>query len=285
VVWSKSLTKEYSTATPNWGFTAHPLVVEDLLYCIVGGDGSVAVAFNKHTGREAWRALSATEPGYCPPTLIEHGGVKQLLIWHPQSLNSLNPRTGAVYWSVPLAPSYGMSVTAPRKSGSHLFASGIGNAAALLKLDDRKPEAEVLWRGDPKTAIYSANSTPIIADGVIYGADCQLGALMAARLSDGERLWQTFQPTAGGERRVSHGTAFLVKHDDRYFLFSETGDLILTRLSAQGYEELNRFHVLEPTNECFGRRVVWSHPAFAQKCVFARNDQELVCVDLSKPGL
>jgi hypothetical protein len=39
--------------------------------------------------------------------------------------------------------------------------------------------------------------------------------------------------------------------------------------------------VLEPTNDTFGRNVVWSHPAFANRCVYARNDKELVCVDLS----
>ena len=41
--------------------------------------------------------------------------------------------------------------------------------------------------------------------------------------------------------------------------------------------------VLEPTNNTFGRPVVWSHPAFAQRCLFARNDRELVCVDLAAP--
>jgi outer membrane protein assembly factor BamB len=281
VVWTKNLTAEYKTATPIWGYAAHPLVIGDLLYCLAGGEGSVAVAFDKNTGREVWRALSATEPGYCPPTVIEHAGIQQLLIWHPQSLNSLSPRTGEVYWNVPLAPLYGMSVTAPRQAGSHLFAGGIGNAAALLKLDDKKPAAEVVWRGNPKNAVYCANSTPHIVEGTIYGCDCQLGALMAVRLSDGERLWQTFEPTAGGDRRVSHGTVFLVQHEDRFFLFSETGDLILARLTPERYEELGRTHILEPTNEAFGRPVVWSHPAFAGKCVFARNDKELVCVDLA----
>jgi len=72
-----------------------------------------------------------------------------------------------------------------------------------------------------------------------------------------------------------------VKHEGRFFLFSETGDLILARLSQQGYEEISRFHVLEPTSHSFGRPVVWSHPAFAQRCLFARNDEELVCVDLA----
>jgi outer membrane protein assembly factor BamB len=174
-----------------------------------------------------------------------------------------------------------MSVTAPRKLGNQLFVSGIGKAGVLLNLDEEKPAASVVWRATPKNAIFSTNATPILEDGMIYGCDCDLGCLMGAQISDGERLWQTYAPTAGGDRRVSHGTAFLVKHDDRYFLFSETGDLIVAKLSREGYKEISRFHVLEPTNEAFGRKVVWSHPAFAQRCVFARNDKEIVCVDLS----
>lgn len=281
VVWKKDLVQAYDAPTPTWGFSAHPLVDGDLLYCIVGGEGSVAVAFDKKTGKEVWRALSSSEQGYCPPTMIEHAGVKQLLIWHPEALNGLDPKTGEVFWSVELKPAYGMSVTAPRKVGSYLFASGIGGIGALVKLDDDKPGAEIEWRGKPKDAVYCCNSTPHIVDGVIYGNDCQIGSLMAVRLENAERLWETFEPTSGGDRRASHGTAFIVRHEDRFFLFSETGDLILANLSKEGYHELSRFHVLDPTNECFGRDVVWSHPAFANRSVYARNDKEIVCVSLA----
>jgi outer membrane protein assembly factor BamB len=274
VLWSKQLTKEYETETPFWGFAAHPLVDGDLLYCVVGGKGSVAVAFDKLTGKEVWRALDADQPGYCPPTMIEHAGTKQLLIWDPQKLNSLDPLTGKVHWSVPLEPSYGMSIAAPRKQGNYLFASGIGRVGALYELGETAGEPQVVWRGDPKTAVYSANSTPFLTGDMIYGADCHQGSLIGARLKDGERLWESFAPTTGGERRESHGTAYLVKHQDRFFLFSETGDLILAKLSPEGYEELGRFHVVEPTNEAFGRDVVWTHPAFARKCAFVRARSE-----------
>ncbi|NIL97171.1 MAG: PQQ-binding-like beta-propeller repeat protein [Planctomycetales bacterium] len=280
LLWSRNFTEDYEVETPIWGFAAHPLVDGDYLYCVVGGEGSVAVAFDKRDGREVWRALSAGEPGYCPPTMIQHAGCKQLLIWHPDAVNSLDPLSGKVYWSIPLKPDYSMSIAAPRLLGDYLFASGIGNVGALMKLDRERPAAEVVWRGRTKMAVYCANSTPFLEDGVIYGADCRSGALVAARIDDGTRLWETYQPTTGA-RRAGHGTAFLVKNRDRFFLFSESGDLILARLTAEGYDELDRFHVLEPTGEAFGRDVVWSHPAFAHRAMFARNDQELVCVNLA----
>ena len=153
---------------------------------------------------------------------------------------------------------------------------------ALFKLSRDRPAAELVWRGRPNDAVYCANSTPLIDGGVIYGADCQVGCLRAVRLEDGVRLWETFEPTTGGDRRAGSGTAFLTKNGDRYFLFSETGDLIIAKLSPEKYDEIGRTHLLEPTGEAFGRKVVWSHPAFASRTVVVRNDKEMVCVSLAK---
>ena len=92
----------------------------------------------------------------------------------------------------------------------------------------------------------------------------------------GKRISQ--RPAGGGPGTAQRSWS---NNKTGFFLFSETGDLILARLTPEGYDELDRFHVLEPTGEAFGRDVVWSHPAFADRSVFARNDKELVCVDLA----
>jgi outer membrane protein assembly factor BamB len=292
VLWAKDFKSDYAAPTPIWGFCGHPLVEGDLLICLVGGPGSVAVAFDRVTGVERWRALTASESGYCPPTIVEIAGMRQLLIWDADNLSGLVPATGRVLWSQPLKPMYGMSIMAPQVAetslGRVLFASGIGRVAALFTLPADAAAPRLLWRGEPKSAVYCANSTPFIAGDAIYGCDCETGALTAVALADGRRLWETLAPTTGGDRRGKHGTAFLVRQaapvagdpaaTARVWIFSETGDLILARLSPEKYEELGRMHLLDPTNECFGREVVWSHPAFAGGCIVARNDRELVCV-------
>ncbi|PYJ63135.1 MAG: pyrrolo-quinoline quinone, partial [Verrucomicrobia bacterium] len=73
-----------------------------------------------------------------------------------------------------------------------------------------------------------------------------------------------------------------IKNGERYFLFNEKGDLIIARLTPEKYEEISRAHLLEATNNDPGRAVVWSHPAFANHCIYARNDKEIVCVSLAK---
>jgi outer membrane protein assembly factor BamB len=280
VLWSKHFKKDYEAKTPFWGFAGHPLVDGKAVYCVVGGKGSAVVAFNKDSGKELWKALDSEDAGYSPPTLISVGGKKQLVVWLPKGISSLDPQSGKPLWSVELIPSYGMSIAAPRKQGDYLFTGGIGWKALLLKLDKDKPAAEEVWRGKRDTAVYPVNSTPFIEDGTIYGVD-QPGLLRGVDLVSGKRLWETAKPTTG-DKPASSATAFLIKNGDRFFLFAETGDLIIARLSRKGYEEISRCKLIEPTNNGFGRDVVWSHPAFARKCVFARNDKEIVCASLAK---
>jgi hypothetical protein len=98
----------------------------------------------------------------------------------------------------------------------------------------------------------------------------------------GERLWQTLNATTPDGKEMRWANAFIVKNQDRFFLFNEKGDLIIAHLSPKGYEEISRAHVIDPVNRDPGRLVVWSHPAFAHRRMFVRNDQEIVCVDLAQ---
>jgi hypothetical protein len=124
--------------------------------------------------------------------------------------------------------------------------------------------------------------TPVIRDGFIYGV-CSYGELRCLRLEDGRREWQTLAATSGGETpKERWANAFIVAQGDRYFLFNEKGDLVIARFTPEGYKEIDRAHVLDPTGKALDRKIVWSHPAFADRCMFARNDKEIVCVNLAK---
>lgn len=283
VIWTREYKREFGAQTPIWGFAANPLLDGNKLICLVRGQGSTVVAFHKDTGKELWRALSAKEPGYCPPVIYEAGGRRQLIIWHPEALNSLDPETGKVYWSEPFEVRSGLTVAMPRKAGEQLFVSAFYNGSLMMKLDGKKPTASVLWRGKSNSerntdGLHALISTPVIEDGHIYGV-CSYGQFRCLKADTGERVWESFVPVVGKSERW--GTAFIVKHADRHFLFNELGDLIIAKLSPQGYQEISRANLLEPANADPRRNVVWSHPAFAQKSVFARNDKEIVCYSLA----
>jgi outer membrane protein assembly factor BamB len=252
---------------------------------LVGGPGQGIVAFDKLTGEIRWKALDGST-GYCPPSIISAGGTKQLIVFNPDGVASLNPVTGNQYWYIPMKPDFDMSVNRPMVDGNLMYVSSIRTEALMIELDQSRPEAKELWRGEPKDAVHCSNSTPLFVDGVIYGTDCNDGNLVAVDSQNGHRLWETFDATKPGETRfIRHGTAFITRigDTDRYLLMSETGDLLISRLTENGFEDLGRFHVVEPTSECFGRPVVWSHPAYAGRTAYVRNDKEVVAVDLAKP--
>jgi outer membrane protein assembly factor BamB len=284
VIWSKNLPRSYNAPLPLWGYAGHPLVYKNLLISTVGGEGSAVVAFDKETGQEKWKALDTSEIGYSPPTLIEAGGVTQLLIFHGKGINSLDPDTGRLYWSEPLATAFGMAIMAPRKGGDFLFAGGHSGRSVGLKLDATKPAATKVWQGSRTIGLAPVSGTPFVENGVAYGIDGN-GVFRAMRIATGERLWGTVRPVNGqdGERGANEGATFVTKNGDRFFLFGEIGDLVIARLSPEKYDEVSRAKLLDPVGVGLGRKVVWSHPAYADRCVFARNDREIVCASLAAP--
>jgi outer membrane protein assembly factor BamB len=286
LIWSLSLKKDLGAEVPIWGFSAHPLIDGELLYTMVGGSGQALVAFDKMTGKVRFKALDGSA-GYCPPAIIDAGGVRQLIVYSPKSVVGMNPNDGSTYWSLPIAPSYDMSIARPMVDGNQMYLSGIHNEAMMVTLSSDSPTAKESWRGESKDAVHSANATPLFVDGVVYGTDCNDGSLIAVDGTNGKRLWATFEATKPGEKRfIKHGTAFLTRigQTDRYLVMSETGHLRMARLTRERYEDLGSMKILEPTGECFGREVVWSHPAYSGQTAFARNDQEIVAVDLAATG-
>jgi outer membrane protein assembly factor BamB len=295
VIWSKNLKDEYKSDPPIWGHSAHLLVDGNKLITLAGGDGSAVVALEKDTGKEIWHALTSKEVCYCPPTIFEVGGKRQLIIWLSETLNGLDPESGKVLWTVPY-PENGepqrpaVNIPQPRLIGDLLFVSSFYHGPLAVKLGVLNANGEsaptVAYRGKtlPNPAkdpmLHLLMSTPAEADGYLYGTGAT-GDIECSEAATGKRIWSDSKPFGGKE--ALFGTIFFIRNGDRYFLFTDQGDLLIAKLSPKGYEELGRAHLLNPSQSARGREVVWSHPGFASKCMVARNDKEIICVELAKP--
>ena len=294
VLWQKDFPEDFNTEVPSWGMAGAPLVDGDRLICLVGGEPDAKMmAFDKYTGEEIWRALSSDwEPGYSQPIIVEAGGARQLIAWHPRDISSLNPETGEVYWEVRHIVDMGINPATAVRSGPYLFFTSQYGGARMLLLDERTPGARVLWEGvgesDPEygfdfNTLNSVISTPVIDGDYVYGVDGH-GLLRCLELETGRRVWET--DALIGER-TNWATAFFVRHEDRYFINTDTGDLVIAELSPGGYRELSRTRLIEPTHPYVRRRrsgdvVNWSHPAYANSHIVARNDREIVRRSLAK---
>jgi len=283
LLWKHDLNAVYRIAMPIWGISGAPLVEGDLLIVQVGGQAACIVAFDRATGAERWRALDDTA-SYAAPILVEQAGKKVVVCLTGESVAGLDPQTGRVYWRHPFPPSrMPIGISTPIYDAGRLFVTSFYDGSLLLKLADDGPTVTEVWRRkgfDEKhtDALHSIISTPLFLGDYVYGVD-SYGELRCLNAADGERVWENLSavPTA------RWSTIHFVRNADKIWMFNERGELIIARLSPAGYEELSRAKLIEPTREQLGQRggVCWSHPAFADRRVYIRNDQELVCGELA----
>jgi outer membrane protein assembly factor BamB len=297
LIWKKDFAQDLGTRIPTWGIASAPLVDSDRLIAIVGAepDGKV-MAFDKRTGKELWRALAAdSEVGYGQPVIIRSGGARQLIAWHPTALSALDPETGQLYWEERWEAGMGMTVATPVMAAPYLFVSQFYGGSLMMQLAADRPSAARLWQvggkselPDDTRALHALISTPVISGDYVFGVD-SYGELRCLSALDGERIWHSSELTPPGR----WGTAFIVRRGNRYFINNDQGDLIIARLTPKGYEEIDRTHLITPTsNSAWGRQrgrrrpsdriVNWSHPAYANQHIFARNDEQILSASLKR---
>jgi outer membrane protein assembly factor BamB len=281
VVWERELKSDYKTTSALWGYAGHPLIDGNHLITLAGGEGSHVVALDKKTGEEVWRSLTAKEQGYSPPVIISAAGLRQLVVTSPQFVAAVDPESGKELWSVDYEATSGSIIMTPIQIGDYLYAGGYSNKSLLLKLGSDKPSAEIVWSNKARDAISPVNVQPFLdqENSIMFGMH-QNGQMRATQFPEGTLLWETPKPAS--ERPNGNETAFIVRHGDRFWLFNDSGELVIARMTAKGYEEIDRARVIEPTNKAFNRPVVWSMPAFANRHAYIRNDKEIICVDLAR---
>lgn len=285
VIWKKNFVDEFGTELPIWGMVASPLVDGEQLITLVGGaDGALIISFDKSTGKEIWRALTDKAVGYAPPVIFEFGGKRQLIAWHPTAVSSLDPKDGSVIWEIPYRVKAGLSIATPRRVGNRLFVASFYNGPRMIEVAEDGLSAKLVWSGKSNSesenrtdGVHPIMCTPFFDGENIYSV-CSYGHLRCLDASNGQRLWSTLDATGRG--RWWNG--FLIRHEDRFFIHNEQGELIIANLTPKGYEEISRAQLIKPTRPVQRRMTIWSHPAFAMKSVFARNDGELIRVSLEK---
>ncbi len=287
VIWQRDYVKDFKTHMPIWGIAGAPIVHENLLIGLVGGENNAkVVAFDKMTGKEIWRALdSNSECGYVQPIIIDAGGAKQLIIWHPAALASLDPATGKVYWEQPFTIKMSAPLATPIHEGNRLFISAFYNGPMMMELDSKTPTAKMVWKGksdnEIKTdGIHCCHASPVIFGDHIYGV-CSYGQFRCLKADTGERVWESMAITIENQRWSS---AVLVKRDKLFYISNDRGELMTGTLAPEGYKEISRTHLIKPTTPGAGKRelggVAWAHPAFANKHIVMRNDEEIIRASL-----
>ena len=277
LMWKKDPVRDLNVKMPRYGVSAAPLIEGDVVIISAGArPAGTAIAFDRKTGTELWRALD-DRPAYSAPIVLEMAGKRQVILWTGDNVNSLDPATGELLWQVPFKASFdpAQATATPVTRRQNALACGVESRLNDAQVEPREARSDRILEDSVES--NGVNQHTRVSARKIHLHHCWRWFAVLPRC--GDRRCDLSTRAATSER---FGMAHIVTNGERCFLLNQQGHLILARLTPDGYREAGRMPLIEPTA---GYRaagpVCWAHPAFANKHVFARNDRELVCVSLA----
>ena len=277
-IWSHDLQRKFGSNMPRWGFSTSPLVDEELLLMEVGGKGEKSiVAFNKNSGDVVWSSHK-DKLGYSSPIAITVKGVRQIICFTGTKLVSVSPTDGTIYWKYPWKTGYDVNAATPVfiPPDKVFISSGYDKGAAVLQMrvfvspdNDRAATDQIkenqgtirikeIWKN---RKMKNQFATSVLHENYLYGFDNSI--LKCIEANTGEEQWKS--------RGFGKGTVILA--DGHLILLSDRGKLGLAEATPAGYIEKASTKVMSG--------LCWTMPTLANGKLYVRNEEEMICVDMT----
>jgi outer membrane protein assembly factor BamB len=262
-IWSKNILTENGADNLTWGMSAAPLIVDDKVIVLPGGqDGRSVVAYDKLTGAPVWSSLDDKQ-AYTSPILATLAGQRQIVVVSARRAMGLSVDKGALLWEYPWVTSFDVNASQPViVDGERLILSaGYDHGAALVKIarSGNDFSAQKVWENRRMKNKFTSS---VLHDGYIYGLDESILACVNAET--GELKWK------GG--RYGFGQVMLAS--GHLIVSAENGDLALVRATPDQHQELVRFSAIEGKT--------WNHPAAAHGILLVRNQVEMAAFRIGR---
>lgn len=276
-VWSHDLQGEFGSEMPRWGYCPSPLVEGDLLLVEVGGmDGKSIVAFDKKSGDVVWSSHTDIL-GYSSPIAVTIGGIRQLIVFTGTQLVSVSPDNGEFYWTYPWRTQHDVNAATPVfiAPDKIFISSGYGKGAAVVQVrvmaspesgavmnEGEKNRTEIkvveIWKNKDMKNHFA---TSVLHGDYLFGFDNAI--LKCIDANTGSEKWKT--------RGYGKGTLMLA--DNHLIILGDRGKLGLAEATPSAYNEIASAEGLSG--------LCWTVPTLANGRLYARNEKEMVCLDMT----
>lgn len=316
-VWQRDTAKDFDVPEAFFGVGSSPILESGLLIVQVGAQlNAGVVAFDAATGKTVWESVGEKSwdgvpmtawPGsrvvewnrhdprfekqasYCTPVAATIHGQRHILVCTRQGLVSLDPKTGAVNFSFWFRARQDSTVTAmtPVVHGDLILLSNCyyKTGSVCLRVKPGGKAVEEVWRGLQLEVHWTR---PVLLGGCLYaftGRNEPDARFRCVDLASGEVKWDRDEawPNGGhaklepGEKAPNvfgRGSAILA--DGKLIVLGEAGLLGFFKPNPARVEEIGRWQVPKLRYPC------WAAPILANKLLYLRDEDHLVCYDLAK---
>ena len=266
VVWTKQFRDEFGGRVGEWAYSESVLVDGDTLICTPGGEKANMVALDKTSGELKWKSTGADAGAaqYASIVTVGEGQQKQYVQFLKKAIIGVDAQTGKQLWSYERTAGQANILT-PIVMKNKIFTSGSRTGGACLELQrngDDVQANEVFFNPSLSASIGGA----VLVDGHIYGTSRT--GIFCADFETGEVAWIS--------RDVS--AASLCSADGKiYAREHKSGDVVLFNPSNSEFKELGR---MKQANR--SKISAWTHPVIANGKLYLRDQDVLLCYDITK---
>jgi outer membrane protein assembly factor BamB len=255
-------------AKMGYGEGTSPVLYEGLVILQVDtelGEKSYIAAFDKATGKQAWKTARNNRATWSTPVIVRGSKRTELIASGAETVISYDPATGKELWRSEGLVSHAIPTPLTGEdmvfvyAGSHEkrgYAIRLGGSGDIAKSD------KVMWRLNKGTAY--------VASGLMYEGNVYVltdgGLLSCLDAKTGELKYE------GG--RVPTPTTFFaspVAFDGKVLLTSADGETYVIKAGPK-YEIIEANNIGEP---------VYASPAIANGRIYIRGDRNLYCISSS----
>lgn len=253
--------------THMFGSGSSPVLHESLLIVPASVECEEIVAFDKRTGREAWRSPAAGYSAWwTTPVLAKAGDRTELIVSVTEELWGLNPETGGLYWYAESFQDRGFSPSPVVTGGvAYVIGGREGNAAAVrIGGKGDATASHRLWTRGSGSYVPS----PVALDGHLYWVTDR-GIAYCLKADTGDVVYQ--------ERLANAGSVYAsaVAADGKLYVVSRrSGTFVLAAKPEFRQLAVNK---LESDSSDFN-----GSPAVCDGKLLLRSNRALYCIGTKK---
>ncbi len=207
----------------DYGFTSSPLVMGDRLIVEVGAKEGTLIAFDKKTGKVAWKSAANDPPGHnggpLPMTVADVPCVAVLHHFGLLVVRTDGDDAGKTVAAWPWETAFSNNIASPTVVGDQILLTSNYNKKKVIRLSVGLTGAKKVWEQPYSSKVCS----PVVHDGRVYWAWAKLYCL---DWETGKLLWDKPGFTDPG--------SCLMTADHRLVVYSGKGRLSLHDVSAKG---------------------------------------------------
>lgn len=261
LVWKQNLG---TLGTASVGYGVSPVIYKDvvIMQCDDSGGKSFIAAFDKKTGKQAWRTERKVDVTWSSPVLVRAGNRTELIASAAEAIISYDPATGKELWRHKGLDSNAVPTPVVSKDLVVLTSGSPKKVALALKAGgkgDVTGTSQLVWSYNKGTAYVPS---PILYGDFLYLMTGN-GSISCLQAKTGKVEYEG--------ARVPKPTMFMaspVAYDGKILLTSEEGDTFVLKAGPK-HEVLRTNSLGEP---------VYASPAIADGRIFIRGEQNIYCI-------